>query len=202
MVSVTTWTSPAIDARIVALKQTGISYAQIAAVICREFDTFVTKNMVLRRSRTILAGLDRGEKAANERLARRRKAEKAANDRLARRRKAEEAARMPKEPAPRPVNVPPPAVTLPPLASVALAFNYQSLMPPRPATPCWWPPRHRSTTASACFHSGVMSHRRTSIATNRRRSGVVGVPNVARQFIIHTLASGRERPHDKVVPLG
>ena len=128
MVSVTTWTSPEIDARIVELKQTGLSHAQIAAVIVAEFRVFTNKNMVLRRSRTIL-GLDRGEKAAN--------------DRLARRRKAEEAARMPKEPAPRPVNVPPPVLTLPPLASVAaptggygpLAFNYQSLMPPRPATP-------------------------------------------------------------------
>ena len=128
MVSVTTWTSPAIDARIVELKRAGLSHARIAAVIVAEFRVFVTKNMVLRRSRTIL-GLDRGEKAANERLARRRK--------------AEEAARMPKEPAPRPVNVPAPVVTLPPLASVAgstggygpPAFNYQSLMPPRPATP-------------------------------------------------------------------
>ena len=127
MVSVTTWTSPAIDARIVALKQTGISHAQIAAVICREFDTFVTKNMVLRRSRTIL-GLDRGEKAANARLARRRK--------------AEEAARMPKEPAPRPVNVPAPVVTLPPLASVAAERVYKgpptcsfaSHRPPLPPT--------------------------------------------------------------------
>ena len=104
MVSVTTWTSPEIDARIVELKQKGLSHAQIAAVIVAEFRVFTNKNMILRRSRTIL-GLDRGEKAANERLARRRK--------------AEEAARMPKEPAPRPVNVPPPAVTLPPLASVA-----------------------------------------------------------------------------------
>ena len=103
MVSVTTWTSPWIDARIVALKQTGISHAQIAAVICREFDTFVTKNMVLRRSRTIL-GLDRGEKAANARLARRRK--------------AEEAKKVEKAPPP-PVPAPPPVVTLPPLASVA-----------------------------------------------------------------------------------
>ena len=123
MVSVTTWTSPAIDARIVALKQTGISHAQIAAVICREFDTFVTKNMVLRRSRTIL-GLDRGEKAANARLARRRK--------------AEEAARMPKEPAPRPVNVPAPVVTLPPLPSGVgygvLGFHY-TIEAPRPVPP-------------------------------------------------------------------
>ena len=118
MVSVTTWTSPAIDARIVALKQTGLSHAQIAAVIVAEFRVFTNKNMVLRRSRTIL-GLDRGEKAANARLARRRKAEEA-------------------EKAP-----PPPVVTLPPLASVAgptggygpLAFNYRSLMPPRPVTP-------------------------------------------------------------------
>jgi hypothetical protein len=113
MVSVSTWTSPEIDARIVALKQTGISHAQIAVVICREFRVFTNKNMILRRSRTLL-GLDRGEKAANDRLERKRKAERAALE--------------PK--APRPVNVPPPAVTLPPLA-----FNYQSLMPPRHATP-------------------------------------------------------------------
>jgi hypothetical protein len=122
-----TWTSPEIDARIVELKQKGVSHTQIAVAICHEFrPTWVNKNMVLRRARTIL-GIDRGEKAANDRLERRRKAEK-----------AEKAARMPKEPAPRPVNVPPPVVTLPPLASVAgygpLAFNYQSLMPPRPAT--------------------------------------------------------------------
>jgi hypothetical protein len=131
MVSVSTWTSPEIDARIVELKQKGVSHTQIAAVIVAEFRVFVNKNMVLRRARTIL-GIDRGEKAANDRLERKRKAEK-----------AERAARMPKEPAPRPVNIPAPVVTLPPLASVAgptggygpLAFNYQSLMPPRPATP-------------------------------------------------------------------
>jgi hypothetical protein len=102
MVSVSTWTTPEIDARIVELKQKGVSHTQIAVAICHEFDVFVNKNMVLRRARTIL-GIDRGEKAANERLERRRAAEKAA--------------REPK--APRPVNVPAPVVTLPPLASVA-----------------------------------------------------------------------------------
>jgi hypothetical protein len=102
MVSVSTWTSPEIDARIVALKQTGLSHSTIAAAICHEFGVFVNKNMVLRRARTIL-GIDRGEKAANERQERKRKAERAALE--------------PK--APRPVNVPAPVVTLPPLASVA-----------------------------------------------------------------------------------
>jgi hypothetical protein len=100
------WASPEIDTRIVALKQKGLSHTRIAREIVAEFGVFVNKNMVLRRARTIL-GIDRGEKAANERLERKRKAEK-----------AERAARLPKEPAPRPVNVPPPAVTLPPLPSV------------------------------------------------------------------------------------
>jgi hypothetical protein len=133
MVSVSTWTSPEIDARIVELKQKGVSHTQIAVAICHEFKpTWVNKNMVLRRARTIL-GIDRGEKAANERLERKRKAEK-----------AERAARLPKEPAPRPVNVPPPAVTLPPLASVraqaldelvaqAQAMGFYEL--PRPVPP-------------------------------------------------------------------
>jgi hypothetical protein len=125
-----TWASPEIDARIIALKQAGLSHTTIAAAICKEFGVLVNKNMVLRRARTVM-GIDRGEKAANDRLERKRKAEK-----------AEKAARMPKEPASRPVNVPPPVVTLPPLASVAgygpLAFNFQSLMPPRPATPLRW----------------------------------------------------------------
>jgi hypothetical protein len=100
MASVSTWTSPEIDARIVALKQTGLSHAQIAREIVAEFRVFTNKNMVLRRARTIL-GIDRGERAANDRLERKRRAERTA-----------------KEPkAPRPVNVPAPAVTLPPLAS-------------------------------------------------------------------------------------
>ena len=125
-----TWTTPEIDARIVELKQKGLSHTKIAAAIRHEFGVFVNKNMVLRRARTVM-GIDRGEKAANERLERKRKAEK-----------AERAAKEP-APAPRPVNAPAPAVTLPPLASVSapmggygpLAFNYRSLMPPRPATP-------------------------------------------------------------------
>jgi hypothetical protein len=118
-----TWTSPEIDARIVELNQTRISYAQIAREICREFKpVFVNKNMVLRRARTIL-GIDRGEKAANERQERKRKAERAALE--------------PK--APRPVNVPPPVVTLPPLASALAPWP----VPPAPlgngkcAFPLW-----------------------------------------------------------------
>jgi hypothetical protein len=103
-----TWASPEIDARIVELKQKGVSHTQIAVAICHEFGVFVNKNMVLRRARTIL-GIDRGEKAANERLERKRAAEKAAR------------AGVPK-PAPRPVNVPPPTVTLPPLASALVAW--------------------------------------------------------------------------------
>jgi hypothetical protein len=99
-----TWASPEIDARIIALKQTkGLSHAQIAREIVVEFGVFVNKNMVLRRARTIL-GIDRGEKAANERQERKRRAERAALE--------------PK--APRPVNVPAPVVTLPPLASVVV----------------------------------------------------------------------------------
>ena len=115
MVSVSTWTSPEIDARIVELKQKGVSHTQIAVAICHEFKpTWVNKNMMLRRARTIL-GIDRGEKAANERLERKRKAERAALE--------------PK--APRPVNVPPPVVTLPPLASALV---------PWPAAPVPSPP--------------------------------------------------------------
>jgi len=126
-----TWASPEIDARIIALKQTkGLSHTTIAAAIRHEFGVFVNKNMVLRRARTIL-GIDRGEKAANERLERKRRAEK-----------AERAALEPK--ASRPVNVPPPVVTLPPLASVraqaldelvaqAQAMGFYEL--PRPVPP-------------------------------------------------------------------
>jgi hypothetical protein len=109
-----TWTSPEIDARIVALKQTGLSHAQIAREIVAEFRVFVNKNMVLRRSRTIL-GIDRGEKAANERLERKRKAERAALE--------------PNAPKTRPMAMPPPTVTLPPLASALVAWP----VPPPPA---------------------------------------------------------------------
>ena len=109
-----TWTTPEIDARIVELKQKGLSHAQIAVVICHEFGVFVNKNMVLRRARTIL-GIDRGEKAANERLERKRRAERAALE--------------PK--APRPVNVPPPTVTLPPLPSALAPWP----VPPPPPPP-------------------------------------------------------------------
>jgi hypothetical protein len=118
MVSVSTWTTPEIDARIVALKQKGLSHARIAREIVAEFRVFTNKNMVLRRSRTIL-GLDRGEKAANERLERKRKAEK-----------AERATLEPK--APRPVNVPPPVVTLPPLASALAPWPVVPSPPPPP----------------------------------------------------------------------
>jgi len=103
-----TWASPEIDARIVALKQTGLSHAQIAVAICHEFKpTWVNKNMVLRRARTIL-GIDRGEKAANERQERKRAAERAALE--------------PKTPKTRPMAQPPPTVTLPPLASALVAW--------------------------------------------------------------------------------
>ena len=113
MVSVSTWTSPEIDARIVELKQKGVSHTQIAVAICHEFKpTWVNKNMVLRRARTVM-GIDRGEKAANERLERKRKAEKAALE--------------PK--APRPVNVPAPVVTLPPLASALAPWPVASRPP-------------------------------------------------------------------------
>jgi len=114
MASVSTWTSPEIDARIVALKQTGLSHAQIAREIVAEFRVFTNKNMVLRRARTIL-GIDRGEKAANERLEAKRKAEKAALE--------------PKAPKTRPMGMPPPAVTLPPLASALVPLP----VPPPPA---------------------------------------------------------------------
>jgi hypothetical protein len=115
MASVSTWTSPEIDARIVALKQTGLSHAQIAREIVAEFRVFVNKNMVLRRARTIL-GIDRGEKAANERLERKRKAERAALE--------------PNAPKTRPMGMPPPTVTLPPLASALVAWP---VPPPMPA---------------------------------------------------------------------
>ena len=92
MASVSTWTSPEIDARIIALKQAGLSHAQIAREIVADFRVFVNKNMVLRRARTIL-GIDRGEKAANERLEAKRKAEKAALE--------------PKAPKTRPMAMPP-----------------------------------------------------------------------------------------------
>ena len=114
MVSVSTWTSPEIDARIVELKQKGLSHAQIAREIVAEFRVFTNKNMVLRRARTIL-GIDRGEKAANERLEARRKAEKAALE--------------PKAPKTRPMGMPPPTVTLPPLASALMPLP----VPPTPA---------------------------------------------------------------------
>ena len=108
-----TWASPEIDARIIALKQTkGLSHAQIAREIVAEFRVFVNKNMVLRRARTIL-GIDRGEKAANERQEAKRKAERAALE--------------PK--APRPVNVPPPTVTLPPLASALAPWPVPPSLP-------------------------------------------------------------------------
>jgi len=111
-----TWASPEIDARIIALKQTkGLSHTTIAAAICHEFGVFVNKNMVLRRARTIL-GIDRGEKAANERQERKRRAERAALE--------------PK--APRPVNVPPPTVTLPPLASALAPWPVVVPSPPPP----------------------------------------------------------------------
>jgi len=116
MASVSTWTSPEIDARIVELKQKGVSHTQIAVAICHEFaPTWVNKNMVLRRARTVM-GIDRGEKAANERLERRRKAEKAALE--------------PKEPKTRPMGMPPPTVTLPPLASALAPWP---VPPPMPA---------------------------------------------------------------------
>jgi hypothetical protein len=111
-----TWTSPEIDARIVELKQKGVSHTQIAVAICHEFaPTWVNKNMVLRRARTIL-GIDRGEKAANERQERKRRAERAALE--------------PK--APRPVNVPPPTVTLPPLPSALAPWPVPPSPPPPP----------------------------------------------------------------------
>ena len=111
-----TWASPEIDARIIELKQKGVSHTQIAVAICHEFTpTWVNKNMVLRRARTVM-GIDRGEKAANERLERKRKAEKAALE--------------PK--APRPVNVPPPTVTLPPLASALAPWPAPPPLPPPP----------------------------------------------------------------------
>jgi len=117
MVSVSTWTTPTIDARIIALKQAGLSHAQIAREIVAEFRVFVNKNMVLRRARTIL-GIDRGEKAANERLERKRKAEKAALE--------------PKAPKTRPMAMPPPTVTLPPLASALVAWPVPPSPPPPP----------------------------------------------------------------------
>ena len=117
MASVSTWTSPEIDARIVALKQTGLSHAQIAREIVAEFRVFTNKNMVLRRARTIL-GIDRGEKAANERLERKRKAERAALE--------------PKAPKTRPMAMPPPTVTLPPLASALVAWPVPPSPPPPP----------------------------------------------------------------------
>ena len=138
MASVSTWTSPEIDARIVELKQKGVSHTQIAVAICHEFaPTWVNKNMVLRRARTIL-GIDRGEKAANERLEAKRKAEKAALE--------------PKAPKTRPMAMPPPTVTLPPLASALVAWPVPPSPPPPPplgngkcAFPLWpngAPPSH------------------------------------------------------------
>jgi len=103
-----TWASSEIDARIVELKQKGVSHTQIAVAICHEFKpTWVNKNMVLRRARTIL-GIDRGEKAANERQERKRAAERAALE--------------PRAPKTRPMAQPPPTVTLPPLASALVAW--------------------------------------------------------------------------------
>ena len=117
MVSVSTWASPEIDMRIVELKQKGVSHTQIAVAICHEFKpTWVNKNMVLRRARTVM-GIDRGEKAAHERLERKRKAEKAALE--------------PKAPKTRPTAQPPPIVTLPPLASALMSWP----VPPPPVVP-------------------------------------------------------------------
>jgi hypothetical protein len=119
MASVSTWTSPEIDARIVELKQKGVSHTQIAREICREFKpVFVNKNMVLRRARTIL-GIDRGEKAANERQEAKRKAERAALE--------------PKAPKTRPMGMPPPTVTLPPLASALAPWPVPPPVPVPPA---------------------------------------------------------------------
>jgi hypothetical protein len=118
MVSVSTWTSPEIDARIVELKQKGVSHTQIAVAICHEFKpTWVNKNMVLRRARTIL-GIDRGEKAANERLERKRAAERAVLE--------------PRAPKTRPMAMPPPTVTLPPLASALVPWPVPPSPPPPP----------------------------------------------------------------------
>jgi hypothetical protein len=114
-----TWASPEIDARIIALKQTkGLSHSTIAAAIRHEFGVFVNKNMVLRRARTIL-GIDRGEKAANERLERKRAAERAAME--------------PKAPKTRPMAMPPPTVTLPPLASALVPWPVPPPVPVPPA---------------------------------------------------------------------
>jgi hypothetical protein len=111
-----TWTSPEIDARIIALKQTkGLSHTTIAAMIVAEFRVFTNKNMVLRRARTIL-GIDRGEKAANERQEAKRKAERAALE--------------PEAPKTRPMGMPPPTVTLPPLASALAPWPVP--VPPAP----------------------------------------------------------------------
>jgi hypothetical protein len=115
MASVSTWTSPEIDARIVELKQKGVSHTQIAVAICHEFTpTWVNKNMVLRRARTVM-GIDRGEKAANERLEAKRKAERAALE--------------PKAPKTRPMGMPPPTVTLPPLASALAPWPVPPSLP-------------------------------------------------------------------------
>jgi hypothetical protein len=111
-----TWASSEIDARIISLKQAGLSHTTIAAAISHEFaPTRVNKNMVLRRARTIL-GIDRGEKAANERLEAKRKAEKAALE--------------PKAPKTRPMGMPPPTVTLPPLPSALVAWPVAPRPPP------------------------------------------------------------------------
>jgi hypothetical protein len=133
-----TWASPEIDARIVELKQKGVSHTQIAVAICHEFGVFVNKNMVLRRARTIL-GIDRGEKAANERQDRKRKAERAALE--------------PKAPKTRPMGMPPPVVTLPPLASALAPWPVPPPVPVPPAPlgngkcafPLWGdePPTHQ-----------------------------------------------------------
>ena len=109
-----TWASSEIDARIVELKQKGVSHTKIAAAICHEFGVFVNKNMVLRRARTLL-GIDRGEKAANERQERKRAAERAALG--------------PKAPKTRPMAMPPPTVTLPPLASALVAWPVPPPLP-------------------------------------------------------------------------
>ena len=112
------WASPEIDARIVELKQKGLSHTQIAAVIVAEFGVFVNKNMVLRRARTIL-GIDRGEKAANERQERKRRAERAALE--------------PGAPKTRPMAMPPPVVTLPPLPSALAPWPVPPPVPVPPA---------------------------------------------------------------------
>lgn len=63
--AVTGWATKEIDNRILALKQSKTSDNQISKHINSEFKIYTSKNMVLRRARTLL-GLDRGEKKANK----------------------------------------------------------------------------------------------------------------------------------------